>query len=456
MPLVTPPFRPETYDDHAELLGHYGRTFGVMRDLPRQAPEEIAAAKLGRLVELTNYAFLKVPFYRDKYGAAGFRPGDVKTYEEFSRLPTVSKDELIDFWSDDLGTNRTLAAGVPLEFKTRSSGSSGRFVTLAQDRAMVIADTLLGVRQFEMQSGGNYRPNDVLAEIYTCEWWFSSVGGLHRRVWISSQAPTEDIWASLRCLRPAMVSTYPSVLRRMLSAGDRLSDLGARLVVVHSEQSRRAERDDLARLAGVPVLDEYSSEELTRIALECPHHRYHVEEDTVHLEVTNVSTGRPVPPGEQGEVIGTSLLNRAMPLIRYRQGDFAALSKGAPCACGSNFNTLDALEGRMMDFFVTPGGRVVTSGQLMDAAYLWHLNLGIPVHGLEYRMIQHAHDRVEILIRPGLGFEASMTAIARRPIEDLLGPGVVVEVRLVDAFPSASGPKTRLIEARVGGRPPSW
>src|SRR5258708_39495519 len=89
----------------------------------------------------------------------------------------------------------------------------------------------------------------------------------------------------------------------------------------HSEYSSRAARQEWARQHGVPVLDEYSSEEATRIALEMPNGNYHVCEDTVHLDVLDPVTMEPQIPPQSGIAVITNLLNEAMPFIRDVQGD---------------------------------------------------------------------------------------------------------------------------------------
>jgi phenylacetate-CoA ligase len=232
------------------------------------------------------------------------------------------------------------------------------------------------------------------------------------------------------------------------SRGEPLGEYGVRLAIVHSEQSSRAERDELAQRLRVTVLDEYSSEELTRVALECPSHCYHIEEDAAYIEIVEIGTDNPVPEGVLGEVIGTNLNNRAMPLIRYRQGDLATLEPRRRCDCGSNFRALASIDGRVHDAFLTPSGRVVPGGALMDAAYHWRLSLGLPVHGLEYVITQERLDRVVVDIVPPDGFRQGMDAPIVRQLERLLGEGVAVVLRLVDSIPS-QGRKRRSIVSLV-------
>jgi hypothetical protein len=82
--------------------------------------------------------------------------------------------------------------------------------------------------------------------------------------------------------------------------------------------STQTERDEMSRLFGCPVLDEYSSEELTRIAAQCVHLTYHVFEDINYMEVVDEEGRLAQGPGV---LVGTNLHNKAMPIIRYLQND---------------------------------------------------------------------------------------------------------------------------------------
>ncbi len=108
------------------------------------------------------------------------------------------------------------------------------------------------------------------------------------------------------------------------------------LVVTHSEMSSKQERLLMSQqLGGIPVLDEYSSEELARIALELPCGHYHLCEDTVRTDIVDPQTLKPLQRGT-GLVIGTNLLNTAMPFIKYVQGDYVTVSDQKECAVNWN------------------------------------------------------------------------------------------------------------------------
>src|SRR4029079_19285362 len=98
-------------------------------------------------------------------------------------------------------------------------------------------------------------------------------------------------------------------------------------------------RADLGALFQCGVYDEYSTEELTRVAAQCTHGTYHLFEDVAYVETLDPDTGAPTAEVTRGEVVGTYLHNYAMPFIRYRQGDLATIASRS-CACGWRFRAL--------------------------------------------------------------------------------------------------------------------
>jgi phenylacetate-CoA ligase len=103
----------------------------------------------------------------------------------------------------------------------------------------------------------------------------------------------------------------------------------------------------------VGIADIYSSEEIGVIAFQCEEGRYHVQAENLLLEILDAD-GEPLPPGQIGRVVITTLHNLAMPLIRYELGDYAAL--GGACPCGRSLPVLDRIVGRRRNMIRLPDG----------------------------------------------------------------------------------------------------
>jgi phenylacetate-CoA ligase len=221
-------------------------------------------------------------------------------------------------------------------------------------------------RMLRWAAGGRYPFWWRQAYVYTSEYPLLRVPGLYPLTFIPTAAEPERILEALERVAPHVLHTYPTVLRDLIAlAPERMATLRLRGVSVGSELSTQPERDAWAAVLGVPVRDEYSTEELGRIASQCPAGSYHLHEDIVKTEIVD-EAGRPTDG--VGEVVGTELHNRTMPFVRYRQGDLARITDER-CRCGRRTRLLVDLVGRRNDGFVLPDGRHLPAGFLLDVCY---------------------------------------------------------------------------------------
>lgn len=389
---------------------------------PRWSPDRMRAWQWARIRELVTFAVKSVPFYRDLYAAAGFAPGDLKDWNDFHRLPVVSKEQVIANYPD-----RMLPPGIDMNglITSRSSGSSGKVLDIAYDARAMTTYILSGLRLYRM--GFDYRPWHRQVYVYTSPYPLRSLFGLYPLRFMSTLTPIDQLLPVMRRFRPDLLVCYPSHLQAIAqatTAADR-RQIRPRLISVNSEMSTQAERDAMAEFFGCPVLDEYSSEELTRIAAQCRHKRYHLFED-INLIETVGELGRPTT--EMGTIIGTNLHNFAMPIIRYRQDDLGQVA-GEQCACGWQFRTLRNLQGRRNDSFVMPSGKVLTSGFLLDATYEFLLAYRAAVK--DFCLIQQAGDRIVLQVVAGRGWDADVAGRIASRFRSSLEPSVSFEIQTV-------------------------
>jgi phenylacetate-CoA ligase len=418
----------ETEQDHKSLEALYKDRWASIKRFPYKSFEEINQWQFTELRELVAYAFNHVQLYREKYSDVGFEPGDLKTWTDFSNLPILYKEEIIESFPDRMVSNE-----YDLSRTTRSSGSSGKFVTLAVSSEAIYLDTIQGARQVLFQGSDNYKETDVTLFIYTCPWWVSSVNGKYPWKFISTETPIKDAIKIIKDIKPTVLSTYPTYLKQFFEKKINLSDLGIKLVIINSEQSSRIERRELSDFFGIPVRDEFSSEELTRIALECPYMQYHLEEDACYSEIVDFVTKKPIPNGQQGYLIGTNLLNKATPVIRYYQGDTACIEGCVPCKCGSNFRVMRPIIGRYMDSIVGHHGEIIPAGSVMDQAYSWFLKWQIPIHGLKYQIVQEENKDVSVyLVSSVYPLTNVHCDLIKKSLEEFLPKGIGVNIVLSD------------------------
>jgi phenylacetate-CoA ligase len=384
---------------------------------------------------MATFAGAHVSLYRDLYRDAGVDPAAISSWADVARLPVVDKTAVRDGYPD-----RSLADDADLSrcLISTSSGSTGRMMVIPH-RADRFWPYLLSSQRFlRWAAGGSYPPRWRQAYVYTSEYPLLKVPGFYPLKFIPTAASPDAILDALEAFKPQILATYPSVLRDLVAVGtDRMRALMLRGVSVGSELSTQEERDGWEAALGCPVRDEYSSEELGRIASQCPEKRYHLHEDIVHTEILDAE-GQPTDG--IGEVVGTEFHNRTMPFVRYRQGDLARISLDF-CPCGRKGRLLVDLAGRANDAFILADGRTLAPGFLLDVCYRALIDAG-ETAVTAYRFVQRTPTSADFEVVPGPGFGPALSESMRASLErELKGCGLTIRVVAVDALERAAGGK---------------
>lgn len=355
---------------------------------------ELDAFALRRARQMAIHAGLHVPAYRERYRAAGVDPRRIRTLDDLRALPLMDKATLRDGFPE-----RSCAEGTNFSrcLLSTSSGSSGIMMTIPHRADRFWPYLISGQRMLRWAAADHYPFWYRQAYVYTSAYPMLAVPGLYTMTFVPTSQDPERILAVLERLRPQILHTYPTVLRDLVAlAPQRMARLRLRGISVGSELSTQEERDAWEAATGAPVRDEYSSEELGRIASQCPAGSRHVHEDIVFLETID-EDGRPT--SDVGEVVGTEFHNQTMPFVRYRQGDLARLNDER-CRCGRQTRLLVDLVGRRNDGFVLRDGRTLPAGFLLDVCYRAILALPPDVVSA-YRFVQRDPDRAVFELVPG-------------------------------------------------------
>jgi phenylacetate-CoA ligase len=389
---------------------------------------------LRRARQMAIHAGSHVPLYRELYREAGVDPQRIRDWDDFRRLPVVDKTAIREGYP-----GRSVAEGSDLSrcLLSTSSGSSGLVMTVPHRADRFWPYLLSSRRMLAWAGGGRYPFWWRQAYVYTSEYPLLRVPFLYPLTFVPTAAQPARILEALEGIRPHLLHTYPTVLRDLLAfAPERMRALRLRGVSVGSELSTQLERDSWSASLGALVRDEYSSEELGRIASQCPEGRYHLHEDVVKTEILD-EAGQATDG--VGEVVGTELHNRTMPFVRYRQGDLARISDER-CSCGRRSRLLTDLVGRRNDGFLLGDGRELPAGFLLDVSYRAILG-GAPDVVTAYRFVQRDPRHADFEVVPGPGWTAGDADVIRRSLAAELPPEL--EVRVV---------QVGLIERRAGGK----
>lgn len=206
-------------------------------------------------------------------------------------------------------------------------------------------------------------------------------------------------------------------------------------------------REVIERVFQAPVYNRYGSREVGDIACECEAHQgLHVCPLTHYVEILR-EDGTSAPPGEIGEVVVTSLINYAMPLIRYRIGDMAAWADHN-CSCGRRWPLLKEVTGRTADTFISSSGRRVHGEYFTHLVYFrdWVK---------KFQFVQESPDRIRLLVIPAVPKNEINEIIAREKadieakIQVAMGPECKLEIEVVDDIPASPSGKYRYTISKV-------
>jgi phenylacetate-CoA ligase len=210
-------------------------------------------------------------------------------------------------------------------------------------------------------------------------------------------------------------------------------------VKVGGEQVFPFQIQEIERYLGARVVQSYGCSEARSIAMQCSRGALHVFGLQTHVEIFR--EGEPAQPGELGEVVATSLTNRAMPLVRCRIGDRGRLSP-EPCPCGLPYPVLTDLQGRTSDLFLAADGGKVHGSAIPRAmeAYIGIAPLGTVRQVLFQQIDQRSWKvLVENDIDPGEALRSQVSGIIRQNF----GPDCRVETEVVSFIPREASGKFR-------------
>ena len=405
-------------------------------------PEEIQALQATRLRDFLQRAGATVPFYADRFKAAGFDPRAVRSAADLAALPLLSKADIRQ------NAERLKAQGHGPLTRYNTGGSSGEPLVF--------------------WIGKGRKSHDVAAKWRATRWWGVDIGDPEAVIWGSpiehgaqdrmrlwrdrlfrstllpafemSEARVDGFIAWMQQHRPRMLFGYPSALSHIAATaerrGIRLDGLGLRVAFVTSERLYDEQRATISRVFGCPVANGYGGRDAGFIAHECPHGSMHLSAEDIVVETVGPD-GQPVPAGTAGEIVVTHLATADFPFIRYRTGDVAVLDD-AVCACGRGLPLLRELQGRTTDFVVA------TDGTVMHGLALIYVIRDLP--GIQgFKVTQHTRTRTQVELVRGEGFDPAAPAAIQAGFRARLGAEVDVGVDFVDAIAPEKSGKYRYI-----------
>ena len=327
--------------------------------------ETLSRSRLEKLqmerLQQTLARCMRIPFYKQRFAACGLRPEDIRTLDDVRKLPFTTKQDLRDNYPFGL-------SAVPLEEVVRlhsSSGTTGTPTVILHTQhdldewANAVARCLymVGLRKGDIfqNSSGYGMFTGGLGFQYGAERLGmltvpAAAGNTKRQIKFITDFGTTALHAI-----PSYAGRLYEVMAEM--GIDPRRDTRLRTLIIGAEPHSDEQRRRIEQMLGVKAYNSFGMSEMCGpgVAFECPvQNGLHIWEDYYIVEIVDPQTLEPVPDGEVGELVLTTINREAMPLLRYRTRDLTRILPGE-CPCGRHHKRLDRMKGRSDDMMILKG-----------------------------------------------------------------------------------------------------
>ncbi len=313
-----------------------------------------------RLKELVNKVYQNVEFYRKKMDEKGVRPSDIRSIDDISKLPFTNKTDLRDNYPFGL-------FAAPMNEIVRihaSSGTTGKPTTVGYTKKDIenwqevlarclimsgvtpedIVQVSFGYGLFTGGLGIHYGAENVGCTVVPI-----SAGNTRRQLQLMS-----DFGSTVLACTPSYALHLADAMSEF---GYSLSDMKLKTGVFGAEPFSENMRLELEKKWGIKAFDIYGLSEIMGpgVANDCEFHDgLHIHEDHFFPEVVDPKTKEPLPDGQQGELVFTTLTKEGIPLLRYNTHDLTTLTRER-CECGRTLVRMKKITGRSDDMLIIRG-----------------------------------------------------------------------------------------------------
>ena len=411
--------------------------------------DQLHALQSAALKRLMRHAYDNVPFYRERFDAAGISPDAIAGPEDLAALPVLTRSDA----SASLEARKSKAPPY-FEISKMTSGTTGEPLEFGYDRGSEYWRQATKLRGY---GWAGYRPGDkslhywgMLEALYKKPLLTRSkikADRLMRRENFIDCTERSDerlkgVVQAIRELRPKVLVSYSqaavALARYVLETGSRSWDV---LPVICAAEALFAPDRKLVEAAFGAVFETYGSREFMLIAAECDaHDGMHLSMENLIVELLVRENGglRAARPGELGEIAVTDLHNYGLPFIRYLTGDLGLQAGSERCKCGRGLAKLAAVQGRKTDTMRDGQGQPVSG-------LFFHVTFSVLAHKIrQFQAVQRRDGSVDLRLVPNRSYDDSVLEIVRKSSAKFL-PGVDVRIELVPEIPPGKNGKLRTV-----------
>ncbi len=421
--------------------------------------EQLQQLQLERMQWAVRHAYDNVEFYRESFAKAGVTPDDLTSLEDITRFPFIVKQDMRDAYPTKLfAVDNSKVARIHA-----SSGTTGQATVVghtetdlknwadcfARGICMVggSKDSVIQVSYgYGLFTGG--LGTHAGGEAVGCTVIPTSSGNTKRQIQM-----LVDLETDILCCTPSYALLIADTAIEM--GYNPATDFKVSGLILGAESASENMREEIREKLGAQYCDVYGLSEIMGpgVAMECiASHGLHLAEDQFFAEIVDPDTLEPLPEGEWGELVLTTLTRECSPLIRYRTRDITRIIN-EECSCGRTHRKIDRLIGRSDDMLIIRGVNVFPS-------QIEQVIVGFPEIAAQYQIVlsNKGHlERVDLNIEtvPEFPFDDA------KKIEDLKSRlsaelksnlQIAVNINIVEpkSIERSEGKAKRIIDLREG------
>ena len=418
--------------------------------------EDIEQLQLERLQATLNRVYKSVTCYRNKFNEQGIVPEDVRSLADLAKLPFTTKEDLrlnypygmfavplrevVRIHSSSGTTGKPTVVGYTKQDIKLWSNLVGRFMTAAGVTHDDVVQIAFGYGMFTGAFGLHYGSEALGASVIPM-----GAGNSEKQIMIMQDYKTTVLVGT-----PTYAITLADKMEQM---GIDSKSLSLKVGLFGGEPWSEAMRREIESRLSISATDNYGLSEIIGpgVAGECRHKcGMHIFEDAFIPEIIDPETCKPLPPGNVGELVLTTLTKEAFPMVRYRTRDITSLDY-SKCSCGRTQVRMKKTMGRSDDMLIIKGVNVFPS-QIEEVL--------VAIEGCEphYQLVVERIGAMDVLevrieVTENIFFDemkrqkAFLEMIEKR-IESMLGVGVVVKLVEPNCIPRQEGKAARVIDRR--------
>lgn len=429
----------------------YPKWYAFYKETYTWPEEKIREYQWQEVKKILNYAYEHVPYYKEKLKKANIRPEDIQSVEDMEKIPYLEKEEVRNY-SELLISDEYKKEEL---FSHPTSGSTGTPMTLYNDREATIRN--YAIRWAQCRPGlsrkdknANFTGLEILdPDQKKPPFWRMNWAGKQRlySIFHMNDKTLPYYIEDLIRFNPVWIYGYPSAIYTLAEFIIRKGidyPNPPKAIIVSSEECQKHYREAIEKAFKTKLWDEYGQGEMAGLAFECQCGKLHERPEYALMEF--------VPTGEKDEETGfdvyelicTSFINKAWPLIRYRVGDLAVIDPNAKCPLGRNGKVIERIYGRTGHFLIASDGSKISNISVI-AKKCRNIK--------KMQVIQEELGKIKVLIVPDHNYEKERDEpFTIEQFRKKLGDEsrMKIEIKYVDNIPLTKAGKYLSIVSKIG------